>query len=211
MLRRRRRPPVLAEIPPRPPGVARPGRLSRRELDAFAALLDRVGAARVVTVAGDGGRSSVAVGLAVAAAAAARRAVLVEADLAHPRLASALGLADAPGLTEYLRSEAEASEILQPLILAGPVAEGAPEPLICVVAGAPTSEGPALLGSEGFRHAIARMRSAYDIVVIDGPPDHADGSLLAVSSQADRTIASCTLADAKSGRWDGVAGLVLTG
>ena len=42
-----------------------------------------------------------------------------------PRLADALGLAPAPGLHEYLRWEAEAPEILQPLVLAGPGLGGA--------------------------------------------------------------------------------------
>ena len=211
MFRRRRSPPVLAEIPPPPKAAHRAGTLSRSELDAFAALLGRLGAAKVVAVAGDRRKSAVAIGLATAAVVAGRRALLLEGDLAGPTLAASLGLADAPGLTEYLRSEAEASQMLQPLVLAGPAAASSPEHLVCVVAGRPTSQGPALLASEGFRHAIARLRSAYELVVIDAPPDHADRSLLAVSSEADMTIACCASAGAKRGRWDGVAGLVLTG
>ena len=64
-----------------------------------------------------------------------RRTVLVECDLARPRLAADLGLAPGPGLHEYLRWEAEAAEILQPLVLAGPAAAGAGEPLVCIAAG----------------------------------------------------------------------------
>ncbi len=202
---------MLAEIPPPPTGSGGAGSLRRGQVDAYARLLDRLGTATVVNVTGGSAKSPVATGLATAAVVASRRALLLEADLAGPTLAASLGLAAAPGLADYLRAEADASEILQSLILAGPLARSSADYLVCVVAGRPTSEGAALLGSERFRHAVARLRSAYELVVIDGPPDHSDSSLLAVSAQADMTLACCTSVEAKDRRWAGVGGLVLTG
>jgi succinoglycan biosynthesis transport protein ExoP len=213
MLRRRRRsrPPVLARVAAPPAAGSGARRLTRGQLSGFRNLLGQLGGARVVAIAGGEARSAVAVGLATAAVATPRRTVLVEADLARPRLAASLGLAQTPGLGEYLRTEAEAGEILQSLVLAGPVTEGPVEHLVCLVAGAAAPEAESLLASDGFGHAIARLRSAYELIVVAAPPDHRDGSLLAVSAQADMTVACCTRAEARAGRWEGVAGIVVVG
>jgi Mrp family chromosome partitioning ATPase len=208
MFRRRRSPPVLAEISAEP-GGRKPGSLNRTELEALAGLLKAVGEARAVQMTGDEGKSAVALGLATAAIVDARRAVLLECDLERPTLAATLGLADAPGFGEYLRCEAEAREILQPLVPAGPASEGATEPLVCIVAGARTSHGPALLASDHFRHAIARLRSAYDLVVVDGPPAHAEHSLMAATAEVDMTLACCSRPDVSKRLRDHVDGLVI--
>ena len=135
-------------------------------------------------------KGEVALGLAAAATAAGRRVALLECDLAGPALASRLGLAAGPGLHEYLLDEAEASEILQPLVLAGPASGRATEPLACIVAGEPEPEPVALLDSERCDHAIERLRRAYDLLVIDGPPLSEDAdSLRALTEHTAVTIA----------------------
>jgi hypothetical protein len=168
MLRRRRQP-VLAEIPARPRETGRAGALGRAELEAYAGLAARLGGAGPVLLSGTA-KSDVALGLAAAATADGRRVALLECDLAAPGLAARLGLTAGPGLHEYLRGEAEATEILQPLVLAGPASGRASEPLTCVVAGRPEPTPVALLDSKRCDHAIQRLRKAYDLLVIDGPP-----------------------------------------
>jgi succinoglycan biosynthesis transport protein ExoP len=183
---------VLAELPGRRAGRTGLGSLDRAELEAFSTLLGAVGASRTVLATGYEGKSAVAAGLAAAVVAGGRKAVLVESDLARPTLASRLGLAEAPGLAEYLRYEAEAAQILQPVVLAGPATGRATAPLICIAAGTPTSHGPTLLASQSYRHVTAKLRNAYDVVVVDGPPlDDAD-SLIAAAAQADMTLACCS-------------------
>jgi Mrp family chromosome partitioning ATPase len=189
MFHRRPKPPVLARIPGRRGRRRAPGALDRADLKAFATLRRAVGPSHVTLLTGDREGSRIAIGLATAFVADGRRAALIECDLTHPTLASRLGLAEAPGLTDYLRYEAEASQILQAVVLAGPASGHATAPLVCVVAGAPTSHGSTLLASESFLHAIARLRSAYDFVVLDGPPVEDELSLLAAAAQADLTIA----------------------
>ena len=103
------------------------------------------------------------------ATADGRRVALLECDLAEPALAAALGLVEQPGLHEYLRGDVEAPQILQPLVLAGPAAGGAVEPLTCIVAGAPEPHPVGLIDSARCDEAIERLRSAYDLLVIDGP------------------------------------------
>jgi Mrp family chromosome partitioning ATPase len=186
MLRRSRQP-VLAEIPERRPG-SKPGTLSRGELEAFSALDEALAGARAVLATGPAG-SAVALGLAAVETVRGRRVALVECDLAEPELAETLGISSAPGLHEYLRGEAEPAKILQPLVPAGPASGGAADHLACVVGGAPATAAASLLASDRCRHAVAMLRSAYDRVILDGPPLAAEPtSLQALAGDAEAVI-----------------------
>jgi polysaccharide biosynthesis transport protein len=181
----RRKLPVLAEISGPAPGAARAWSLRRADLEALAKLCSALKERRLVLVGGDEGLAA-AVALAGAASAAGRRTALLECDLGRPRLAAELGLAPAPGLHEYLRWEATAAELLQPLVLAGPAAGGASEPLVCMVAGRRAADPATLVNLESFRHALAKLRGAYDLVVLVGPAlDLGNGSLEAIAARAD--------------------------
>ncbi len=181
---------VLAEIPPRPSPDLRTGTLRRGDLEAFGGLLEELRGARVVLIAGEvPGRREASVGLAAAAAAVGTRTALLECDLVEPGLADALGLATAPGLHEYLLEKVEAEGILKPVVLAGPGSAEATEPLVCVVAGRPAGDAGALLASDRLRPAIEGLRSAYELVVIDGPSLQDEHGLQAVSAFADSTLA----------------------
>jgi Mrp family chromosome partitioning ATPase len=182
--------PVLAEISGPAPGEMRAWSLRRADLEALAEPRATVDGHRVVLVVGDE-RLTGAIALAGAAGAAGRRAALLECDLDRPRLAAELGLSPAPGLHEYLRWEATAPEILQPLVLAGPAARGASQPLVCVVAGRRAAEPATLVGHASFHHALAKLRAAYELVVLAGPSlDSGHGTLEAVAARADVLIAA---------------------
>ncbi len=190
MLDGRRKLPVLAEIAGPAPGAARTWSLRRADLDALAKPLAALEERRLVLVAGLAAPVA-ALALASAGAASGRRTALVECDLAHPRLAADLGLAPVPGLHEYLRWEATAPQILQPLVLAGPASAAATGPLVCVVAGRPSADPGTLVGLESFRHATAKLRGAYELtVVVAPPPETADGALETVASGVDAVVAA---------------------
>jgi MinD-like ATPase involved in chromosome partitioning or flagellar assembly len=193
----------LAEIRGRSGDSVRAGTLRGSDLEAFGILRERVGIGPVlITGAGDG-RLAVSTGLASAAAAAGSRTALVDCDLEEPTLADALGLADEPGLHEYLRAEAKAPEILQPLTLAGPASRKATDPLVCISAGAPAPEGRVPIDSADFRHAVAKLRSGYDLVVLHGPPlGDETGALQAAMKHADLVLACVgpSLASGRAGR-----------
>jgi Mrp family chromosome partitioning ATPase len=192
MLPRRGRLPVLAEIsgPGPDAGVARAWSLRRADVAAMRELLEQLDDRRVVLAAGEEALAT-AVALAAAAGAAGRRTALLECDLANPRLARALGLAEAPGLHEYLRWEATAGQILQPLVLAGPAAKGASEPLICIAAGAKAPDPATVLNSEGFRHAVEKLRRAYDLVILTGPALGPGRWALRSAAEAADTLLAC--------------------
>lgn len=181
---------ILGEIPAPAPTALRPGTLRRCDQEAFGRLLEELDGSRTVLVTGDRPRKRMAaVGLAAAAAAAGTRTALLECDLAEPSLAEALGLATAPGLCEHLRGEVAPDRILKPVALAGPGSAAALEPLVCVVAGRPADRAEALIEAEPFGLAMARLREAYELVVLEGPPTAtADGSLAAAEAQADSTL-----------------------
>jgi hypothetical protein len=189
MLRRRPRQPVLAEIPARGDESPRRVALGRAQLQGFSDLARALAGSHTVLATGPA-RSVVALGLATAATAQGQRVALLECDLAAPSLADTLGLESTPGLHEYLRSDAEATRILQPLTLAGPAAGRAAEPLVCIVAGAPEPAPVALLDSSRCDKAIQKLQRAYDLLVIGGPELEAESeALLALAEHADATIA----------------------
>jgi hypothetical protein len=188
MLGRRGRQPVLAEIPAPREDSLRPGTLDRGGLAAFSRLAARLAGSRAVLASGRA-RSEVALGLATVATAEGARVVLLEADLASPVLAGRLGLSLSPGLHELLLGEAEAPEILQPLVLAGPASGGAVAPLVCVVAGKRGEASAPLLASGRCHRAIENLRAAYDLLVIDGPSlDRNPDAVRYLAGLADATI-----------------------
>ncbi|HEX5762996.1 MAG TPA: hypothetical protein VFY04_07735 [Solirubrobacterales bacterium] len=180
---------TLGEIPAPAASALRAGTLRRADQEAFGRLLGELAGIRVAMVTGEPRRKrAAAAGLASAAAATGTRTALLECDLAEPTLAEELGVALAPGLREYLRGEAEAARILRPLVLAGPGSAPAREPLVCVVAGRPAEDSEALLGSDGFRQAVAGLRDAHELVVVEGPPSSAASALAAVARNVEATL-----------------------
>jgi Mrp family chromosome partitioning ATPase len=200
MLRRRAKLPVLAEIAG-PVQDARAWSLRREDFVGLGQALPRLDGQRVVLVTGAGEATTVAaIALAAAALSAGRRTILVECDLAKPRLAAQVGLASAPGLHEYLRWEAEPPDVIQPVVLAGPAASAAADPLVCVCGGRPATKVETLLGLQSFAHMVEKLRGAYDLVVLSGPAVAEEpAACAAAAAQADAAVVGLP-ASAASGR-----------
>jgi Mrp family chromosome partitioning ATPase len=197
MLRGRARLPVLARIAG-PPEGARAWSLRRGDFEALEKALPQVAAQRVVLVSGEREAAPVAaIAVAAAASASGRRTILVECDLAQPRLAAHVGIAAAPGLHEYLRWEAEPADVLQPIALGGSAADGSADPLACVCGGRPASKTETLLGLQSFAHMVEKLRAAYELVVLSGPPLLDEpGPCLAAARQADAVLAAASASTA---------------
>jgi Mrp family chromosome partitioning ATPase len=187
-----RRLPVLAEIGTPSSSNGRTWGLRRNDLEALGEVRERLGARKVVLVTGvEEAAPTVAVALAGVAAAAGVATAVIECDLEHPRLATDLGLAPEPGLHEYLRWEAQPGDIVQPLSLAGSAASAEAGALACIVAGRPSEKARTLLGLGSFRHMTAKLRNAYGLVVLLGPPlEGAGGALDTAAAEADCSIAA---------------------
>jgi Mrp family chromosome partitioning ATPase len=199
MLRGRTRLPLLAAISG-PPEGSRAWSLRRGDFEALEQGLRRLEGQRVVLVSGHRQAAPVAaIALAAAASARGRRTILVECDLAQPQLAASVGLAATPGLHEYLRWEAEPADVLQPVALGGPAVNGSADPLACVCAGRPASKSETLLGLQSFAHMVEKLRAAYGLVLLSGPPIEESGPLRVAASQADAVVAGLP-ASAAGGR-----------
>jgi Mrp family chromosome partitioning ATPase len=183
---------VLAEIGTPSSSNGRTWGLRRNDLEALGTVRERLGARKVVLVTGaEEAAPTVAVALAGVAAAAGVATAVIECDIEHPRLAADLGLAPTPGLHEYLRWEAQPGEIVQPLALAGSAASTEAGTLACVVAGRPSEKAQTLLGLGSFRHMTAKLRKAYGLVILLGPPlEGAGGALDTAAAEADCSIAA---------------------
>ena len=184
--------PVLAEIGAPSSSNGRAWGLRRHDLEALGEVRDRLDGRRVVLITGvEEAASTAAVALAGVAAAAGVATAVIECDMERPRLAADLGLAPTPGLHEYLRWEAQPGEIVQPLALAGSAASTEAGTLACVVAGRPSEKAQTLLGLGSFRHMTAKLRKAYGLVVLLGPPlEGAGGALDTAAAEADCSIAA---------------------
>ena len=101
-----------------------------------------------------------------------RSVLLIDADLRAARLHLPFGASATPGLTEYLRGEADESQIIQV----------GPEGNLCLVpSGSQVSNPSELLHSERMRQLLDNVSHIFDWVLLDSPPALAvhDASILA--------------------------------
>lgn len=110
------------------------------------------------------GKTSLAAGLALTAAAAGRRTILVDLDLRHPSVEQALGVTE--GQTSTL-------PMLDLLVLGD--AKG-------------RSGRPQLVHSTTLRQLTERLRNSYDVVVIDSPPVLGLADAKVLTQMADQVL-----------------------
>ncbi|NNF56671.1 MAG: P-loop NTPase [Rhodothermaceae bacterium] len=131
------------------------------------------------------GKSFTAANLAVAAAQAGRRALLVDADLRRPSVHAYLGLGASPALGAGIETEN--------LIYWNTVVPG----LFALTAREPAETPEALWGPEQAERLLTGLRSAFDLVIIDAPPGlvAADAAMLAPHCDAALLVASADHSD----------------
>jgi capsular exopolysaccharide synthesis family protein len=101
-----------------------------------------------------------------------RRVLIIDADLRCSRLHVPLGAPASPGLTDYLKGEADEASIIQ----------NGFDGNLCFIPGGTESSHPSELLSNGrLKALIARMAPVFDWVILDSPPllPVADSSFLA--------------------------------
>src|SRR2546428_7854337 len=90
-----------------------------------------------------------------------RRVLLIDADLRASRLHLALGAPSTPGLTDYLRGEADEYAITQ----------SSPDENLCFIPGGNEVSNPSeLLHGERMRHLLDVVTPMFDFVILDTPP-----------------------------------------
>ncbi|MDO9407862.1 hypothetical protein [Patulibacter sp.] len=171
--------PVIGAVPPLRT-YARRGRgrsfgITASEVETFRmvrrglrdAASDRGQVVLVTSAQAGAGKSTVAVGLAAAAAEAGERALVVECDLRIPSIAGRLGLRPGPGLSDYLGGRAEPRATLQEARLPGGPAAA---PSFWVVTAGSADVPPDRLGGREIAEMLGHVRDGYDVVILDAPP-----------------------------------------
>jgi capsular exopolysaccharide synthesis family protein len=125
------------------------------------------------------GKSTLALSLALSAARAGQRTILIDADMRRPAIARMLGLTAGRGLEDVLDGSASLSDAL----VTDPVSG-----LRVLPAGAGAAQPQELLGGLAMSALLRELRAVSDLVVIDSPPVTfvSDAALLA--TQADGTL-----------------------
>lgn len=119
------------------------------------------------------GKTFVTLNLARAIAQQQHRSVLViDGDLRISRVHEGLGAALSPGLTEYLKGQADALDVIQ---------RGPQDNLFVIAGGAANANPVELLGAGRLRALINLFMPVFDWILIDSPPAGflSDTSLLA--------------------------------
>ncbi len=101
-----------------------------------------------------------------------RRALIIDADLRCARVHTLLGAPSSPGLTDYLRGDADELSIIQ----------YSQQDDLCFIPGGSEAANPSELLSNGaFKKLLDRVSPVFDWVILDSPPclPVADASILA--------------------------------
>jgi protein-tyrosine kinase len=101
-----------------------------------------------------------------------KRVLLIDADLRASRLHLAMGAPGTPGVADYLRGDADESQIIQ---------VGDKGNLCFIPGGSSVSNPSELLHSEKMKALLDRLTPMFDWIIIDSPPAIAvhDASILA--------------------------------
>ena len=125
------------------------------------------------------GKTTIAMSLAISAALAGLKVVLVDADLRHPAVSRFFKLEKEKGLVDLLLGATTIDDVLK-------VRQDLN--LMVIPAGSKSLNPPDVLGSERMKALISRLRETFDYVVLDTPPVGPVVDPVIVANLADKTI-----------------------
>jgi polysaccharide biosynthesis transport protein len=125
------------------------------------------------------GKTTIAASLAISAAFAGLKVVLVDADLRRPAASRFFKLEQEKGLVDVLTRAASADSVLRFY---------KDLRLTVIPAGSKSLNAPDVLGSERMKGLISHLRETFDYVVLDTPPVGPVIDAVIVSTLADKTI-----------------------
>jgi succinoglycan biosynthesis transport protein ExoP len=171
-----------------PAGEAESFQLIRAHLRYF--NVDRELRTLLVASAAPGdGKTTVARHLASAAARVGSRVLLMEVDLRRPTLVQQLDVQPGPGLADVLIGAVPLNEAVQRVELSAASATGQARALDVLVAGAALPPNPGeLVESHTMETVLQRVKSQYDLVVIDTPPLTAVSDAFPLLSKVDGVV-----------------------
>ncbi|AFY53062.1 capsular exopolysaccharide biosynthesis protein [Rivularia sp. PCC 7116] len=129
------------------------------------------------------GKTTVAIQLALAAAAMGQRVLLVDANLRCPTIHKRVGLMNIQGLTDIISSELEWSNVIEK----SPLEDN----LYVMAAGPIPPDSTRLLASVKMQDLMSELHSSFDLVIYDTTPivGFADANLLAANTNGVMLVA----------------------
>lgn len=135
------------------------------------------------------GKTTIAQGLALAAATAGTKTLLIEADLRRPMLAKTLAVNPVPGLVDALVAvSSDPGDFVQTLDVATPGGGGEVRELHALVAGPMPPNPSELLESQAMKRVLEWAASEYELVVVDTPPLLVVSDAIPLIGQVDGVI-----------------------
>jgi capsular exopolysaccharide synthesis family protein len=126
------------------------------------------------------GTSTVALGLAMAAAETGNQPVLlVDGNFSHPGVCEAFGLRDIQGLGDLLAGGQDAKSLVRDTTI----------PHLQVMgAGAPPLNHVSMLGAPAFSNLLNGLAATYPVIIIDGPSINGFPESVLYAAQVDRVL-----------------------
>lgn len=125
------------------------------------------------------GRTSLAVAIARLAAVSGRRAILIDCDLRRPSLHLALGTNMGQGLTDLLQNRLDASSVIRRDALTS---------LDYITGGELAPHAANLLGRPEMTALLAKLRTEYDLLILDSPPSGSLADTSFIAQMADECL-----------------------
>ena len=130
----------------------------------------------MLAAAPEAGTTTVIGNLAISAAAAGMRVVVVDCNFRRPAAASMFELDDAsPGVADLLTGSVEIET----------VTHKSESGISVISAGTPANRLFQRLGSERMKSVLAQLRSTFDLVIIDAPPSIVAGDAILLANLVD--------------------------
>lgn len=164
------------------PAVRESFRTLQLQLDTRRSDNGRGGKTVVVTSPSQGdGKSTTAICLALAQAAAGHEVILIDCDLRRPDIGTRLGLASPRGLVTLLNSSARLTDVLQTI-------DTLPTLRVLTAAGGVGDVANMQMLSRHVAEIFAEARSIADYVIVDTAPLGVVGDALALTAYADELL-----------------------
>ena len=125
------------------------------------------------------GKTTIAMSLAISAALAGQKVVLVDADLRHPSASRFFKLEKERGLVDLLIGATTFDDVLR---------FHEDINLVVIPAGSKSLNPPDVLGSERMKALISSLKETFDYVVLDTPPVGPVIDPVIVANLADTTV-----------------------
>lgn len=125
------------------------------------------------------GKTTIALSLAVSAAQAGQRVLIIDADLRHPSTSKYFGREKDAGLVNALTGDADLRDVLS---------FDEASRVFVIPAGGKTQNPPDLLGSEKMKALLGALRRNFEYIIVDTPPMGPVVDPKVVSLLCDKTV-----------------------